>query len=332
MSGAPGKPRDKTSELPIETVIDLLSEIHNGTADSPPVPASRRSPTSGTSPTKRRRTKTEMAAMRAALIAIIDEAAPMTVRQVYYQAVTRGLIDKTEQEYKAICRLLVLMRRDGSLPYDNIADNTRWMRKPKTYGSIEDCLVQTTRLYRRQIWADLNCRVEIWLEKEALAGVLLDVTAEWDVPLMVTRGYPSLSFLHGAGEAIAYGGIETFIYYFGDRDPSGVDIARHVAEGLTEFSDDVPVYFTPVAVTGAQIDELDLPTRPTKKSDSRAKNWVGGSVEVDAIHPSKLRALAEECIERHIPDGHMDVLQEAESSERQALRMFGHRFIEENDV
>src|SRR5690606_17343755 len=122
------------------------------------------------------------------------------------------------------------------------------------------------------IWADIDCRVEIWLEKEALAGVLFDVTAEWDVPLMVTRGYPSLSYLHGAGEAIAHGGIKTFIYYFGDRDPSGVDIARHVAEGLIEFSGDVPVYFTPVAVTAAQIDELDLPTRPTKKSDSRAKN------------------------------------------------------------
>lgn len=331
MSRSSGKPRVKADELPIEAVFDFLCDFQSGTPDSPPAPAPRRSATSGTSPTKRRRTKSEMAAMRAALIAIIDEAAPMTVRQVYYQAVTRGLIDKTEKEYKAICRLLVLMRRDGSLPYDNIADNTRWMRKPKTYGSIEDCLVQTARLYRRQIWADLDCRVEIWLEKEALAGVLLDVTAVWDVPLMVTRGYPSLSFLHGAGEAIAYGGIETFIYYFGDRDPSGVDIARHVAEGLTEFAGDVPVIFTPVAVTAAQIDELNLPTRPTKKTDSRAKGWIGGSVEVDAIHPSQLRELATECIERHIPEGHMDVLQEAESSEREALWIFGHRFIEEND-
>src|SRR5690606_20733283 len=124
-----------------------------------------------------------------------------------------------------------------------------WMRKPKTYGSVEDALTETARLYRRQIWADLDTRVEVWLEKEALAGVLVEVTAKWDVPLMVTRGYPSLSYLHSAGEAIQADGVETFIYYFGDRDPSGVDIARHVEKELCEFAGEVPVYFEPVAVT-----------------------------------------------------------------------------------
>lgn len=282
---------------------------------------------SGTSPTKRRRTRSAMDTLRADLAAIVAESSPMTVRQVYYQAVTRGLIDKTEQQYKAICRLLVLMRRDGSIDYDDIADNTRWMRKPKTYGSVEDFLTETARLYRRQVWADLDCRVEVWLEKEALAGVLVEVTAEWDVPLMVTRGYPSLSYIHAAGEAIQASGVETFIYYFGDRDPSGVDIARHVDESLTEFAGDVRVNFTLVAVTEEQIEQWDLPTRPTKRSDSRSKGWEGGSVEVDAIHPARLRALARNCIELHIPDGHMDVLLAAESSERTALRIFGRQFL-----
>ena len=267
-----------------------------------------------------------MADLRSALADIVAEGTPMTVRQVYYQAVTKGLIEKTEQQYKAIGRLLVLMRRDGSISYHDIADNTRWMRKPDTYGSIEDALSETARLYRRQVWADLDCRVEVWLEKEALAGVLVEVTEKWDVPLMVTRGYPSLSYIHGAGEAIKANGVETFIYYFGDHDPSGVDIARHVEESLTEFAGDVPVNFTLVAVTPEQIAEWKLPTRPTKESDSRAKSWRGGSVEVDAIHPTQLRALAEECIQRHIPEGHMDVLLEAEASERLALKMFGQSF------
>jgi hypothetical protein len=269
-----------------------------------------------------------MEQLRSALAEIVAEGTPMTVRQVYYQAVTRGLIDKTEQQYKAICRILVLMRRDGSIDYDDIADNTRWMRKPTTFGSIEDALTETARLYRRQVWADLDCRVEVWLEKEALAGVLVEVTAKWDVPLMVTRGYPSLSYIHAAGEAIQSSGLETFIYYFGDRDPSGVDIARHVNENLSEFAGDVPVNFVLVAVTQDQIADMDLPTRPTKKSDSRAKGWEGRSVEVDAIHPDDLRALAEACIVEHIPDGHMDVLLAAEQSERLALRMFGQQFLD----
>ncbi|MBL8726658.1 MAG: hypothetical protein JNK49_21635 [Planctomycetes bacterium] len=270
-----------------------------------------------------------MTDLRSALVEIVREGAPMTVRQIYYQAVTKGLIDKTEQQYKAIGRLLVLMRRDGTIDYQDIADNTRWMRKPTSYGSIEDALAQTARIYRRQVWADLECRVEVWLEKEALAGVLVDVTAKWDVPLMVTRGYPSLSYLHSAGEAIRASGLETFIYYFGDHDPSGVDIARHVAESLAEFAGDVSVTFTPVAIRKEQIRIFNLPTRPTKSSDSRARDWEGGSVEVDALHPDVLRSLANDVIEYHIPEGHMDTLLAAEASERQALRMFGKRMLEE---
>lgn len=324
----------------LEQVMDLLMEFAATTANThTEAAANTRRPlngtegevdrsTYGTSPTRSRRTKSAMADLRAALTDIVAEAAPMTVRQVYYQAVTRGLIDKTEQQYKAICRLLVLMRRAGDIAYEDIADNTRWMRKPKTYGSIDDALAETARLYRRQVWADLDCRVEVWLEKEALAGVLVDVTARWDVPLMVTRGYPSLSFLHAAGEAIAASDIETFIYYFGDRDPSGVDIARHVASSLQEFAGDVKVTFESVAVTAEQIGRLGLPTRPTKRTDSRARGWQGGSVEVDAIHPSQLRAMAEERIKRHIPDGHLDVLLAAEASERSALRLFGQQFRE----
>lgn len=286
------------------------------------------SATNGASPTRQRRTKSAMLDLRSALAEIVREAAPMTVRQVYYQAVTRGLIDKTEQAYKGVCRLLGLMRRDRSIDYQDIADNTRWQRKPKTFGSIEDALAETARFYRRQVWADIDARVEVWLEKDALAGVLLPVTAKWDVPLMVTRGYPSLSYIHGAGEAIQEGGIETFIYYFGDRDPSGVDIARHVEESLTEFAGDVPVNFELVGVTPEQIVEFGLPSRPTKKSDSRSKGWVGGSVEVDAIHPDHLRELVDQCIQRHIPEGHMDVLLAAEKSERETLRLFGKQFLE----
>lgn len=284
--------------------------------------------TYGASPTKRsRRTREAMSALRAALVSIIDEGRPMTVRQVYYQAVTRGLIEKTEQQYKAICRLLCLMRRDESISYDDIADNTRWMRKPRTYGSVEDALRETARLYRRQVWADLPSRVEVWLEKEALAGVLVGVTSKWDVPLMVTRGYPSLSFVHSAGESIEAGGVETHVYYFGDHDPSGVDIARNVEESLTEFAGEVPVIFERVAVTPDQIASMELPTRPTKRTDSRSRGWQGGSVEVDAIHPTDLRTLATACIEQHIPDGHLTELLAAEASERNLLRSFGREFL-----
>jgi hypothetical protein len=281
---------------------------------------------SGPRSIKKRRTQAEMSDLRFKLFNIVSEEPPMIVRQAYYQCVARGFVEKTEAQCRAITRQLGKMRNDGTIPYEWITDSTRWMRRPTTYGSVKDCLEQTARLYRRHVWADLDCRVEIWLEKEALAGVLVEVTDPWDVPLMVCRGYPSTSFVHAAGEAITDDGVETFIYYFGDHDPSGRNIAASTEQKLRKFSGGVDVHFQSVAITPEQIAEFSLPTRPTKKSDPRSNGWTGGSIEVDALPPSKLRELTSECIERHIPEGHMDVLEKAESSERDALRIFGDRF------
>ena len=115
-------------------------------------------------------------------------------RQVYYQATVRGLIDKTEAGYRQVQTDLVKMRRDGALPYNWLADSTRWQRKPTTYRSVKEALEDTARFYRKDLWADADSYVEVWLEKDALAGVVMPVTSVYDIPLMVARGYASLSF------------------------------------------------------------------------------------------------------------------------------------------
>jgi len=162
----------------------------------------------------------------------------MTVRQVFYALTTKGVIAKTEAEYKGtVCRLLAEMRRSGEIAYTWLADATRWMRRPTTFSSADAALKRTAEVYRRALWDDSPVCVAIWLEKEALAGVLVEITDQWDVPLMVTRGYPSMSFLHSAAVAVAGRAAEgqhTHIYYFGDRDPSGVDIDRAVVRGIGE--------------------------------------------------------------------------------------------------
>jgi hypothetical protein len=259
--------------------------------------------------------------LRRSLLAIIEKYKPMTVRQVFYQAVSRGLIDKTEREYKGrICRLLALMRKEGELPYDWIADNTRWMRKPDTFTGLAAMLEYSQQTYRRAIWEEHDCYVEIWLEKEALAGVLIDVTWEWDVPLMVTRGYPSISFIHSAAEAIKAKDKPTHLYYFGDLDPSGVDISRVVESGIRDLAPDVALEFSRVAVTREQVAYYGLPTRPTKKTDSRAKSFKGRSVEVDAIDPDQLRALTSNCIVQHVDARLLKRIQRVEKAERKTLQ------------
>jgi len=258
--------------------------------------------------------------LREALYTLIQPHHPVTVRQTFYLAVTAGLIPKTENAYKnTLVRLLADMRRVGELPYGWIADNTRWMRKPSSYDCLEDALAETTRLYRRNLWRNQDAYVEIWLEKDALAGVLAEVTYRWDVPLMVTRGYPSLSFLYEAAQAIRAQGKPTHIYYFGDWDPSGVDIPRFVEDSLKELTDAADITFTRVAVERWQITRWHLPTRPTKTSDSRSKYFEGESVEVDAIPPGHLRAIADECIQQHVDAAQLRVTLVAEENERQLL-------------
>lgn len=277
----------------------------------------------GTSPIRARRTKAEIELLEETLLDIVEEIQPATVRQVFYQAVSRGLIPKTEAAYKSIvCRLLARLRRGGQLPYRWIADNTRWMRKPTTYKGMEQMLADSVALYRRDLWADQDAYVEVWLEKDALAGVIYPVTGQWDVPLMVTRGYPSLTFVASAAEAMSYEERPVFICYLGDHDPSGVDIPRDLQAKLREMAPEIDLSFEVIAVTPEQIDNMGPPTRPTKKGDSRSASFFGESVEVDAIPPHRLLALVNECIVKHLDVERYNNLQRIESIERQTLAQF----------
>jgi hypothetical protein len=149
----------------------------------------------------------------------------------------------------------------------------------------------------------------------------------FDVPLMVARGYASLSFLYNAAEAINELNIPAHIYHLGDFDPSGVNAGEKIEETLRELAPDAEIYFERIAVTPEQIADWDLPTRPTKKSDTRAKRFDSDlSVELDAIPPDRMRALVEEAINRHLPQDQFEVLKAAEESEREIIsRLVGRK-------
>ena len=269
---------------------------------------------------RHRATKAQVEERREALLAIIENGRPMTVRQVFYQATVRGLVEKAESGYAKVQTDLTVMRRAGELPYDWLADNTRWQRKPRTFNSVEDALNETAKFYRKSLWADADCYVEVWLEKDALSGVIYPVTSMYDVPLMVARGYASLSFLYDAAEYIASLDVPACIYHLGDFDPSGVNAGEKIEETLRELAPDAEINFERLAVTRQQIGEWSLPTRPTKKSDTRAKGFGDISVELDAIDPNDLRDLVRMAIEQHLPEHQFEILKAAEESERTLIR------------
>lgn len=276
---------------------------------------------SGTSYTKRRRTKEDITILSDSLAMILAEYNPMTVRQTFYQMVARQMIAKTETEYRTVvCRLLTKLRLSGIIPFGWVADSTRWMRKPRTYDDLHSALELTVKTYRRAVWNRMSSYVEVWVEKDALAGVIYEITSKWDVPLMVTRGYPSLSYVYEAAEYISEIDKPTHIYYFGDYDPSGLDISRALEDRLREFAPYAELYFTRVGINEWQIEEYHLPTRPTKATDSRAKRFGGDScVELDALDPATLRDWVRQCIEGHIDADEYLRLLKIEKAERESL-------------
>ena len=256
------------------------------------------------------------------IFAWAEEHHPVTVRQLFYRLSTLESVPKDDSGYNSVQRVCANMRRDGELPYAWIADNTRWVRRARTFHSLEDALRTTAITYRRTLWESQPCRVEIWLEKDALAGVIMDIIETWDVPLMVVKGYPSLSFLHTAAEEIqkaTENAKKTQIFYFGDYDPSGKDIPRVIKRDIHKMAPRADFEVKEVAVTEQQITDWDLPSRTTKKTDSRSKNFSGKSVELDAISPADLRQLVEESIASLADPYELEMTKKIEKAERESI-------------
>jgi hypothetical protein len=287
----------------------------------------------GTSAIKReRRTNAELAALDDALHEILTDEHPATVRGVFYRAVSYGLVPKDEARgYGTVQRRILAMRRAGRIPYDRIADGSRWRIKPTPWTSMDEMLDDAAASYRRALWHDQPVYVELWIEKDAVASVVNSVTDRWDVPLLVARGYPSETFLHSTAQQLKQTHKPCVIYQLGDHDPSGVGAWEHTQRKLREFAPDVDITFQRIAVTPDQIDEYQLLTRPTKRSDPRAKHWNGNSVEVDAIPPSALRQLVERHVLSHMDRDTYFSLRATEKAEREQLEALLYGLTDEVD-
>jgi hypothetical protein len=268
-----------------------------------------------------RRTKAAITDIKKAIVEILSDDNPQTVRQVFYALTVRGVIKKEEVEYqRTVVRLLTEMREAEEIAFEWITDNTRLMRKPPSFTSLDRALTATSKFYRRDLWASMPVYVEVWCEKDALSGVLVQETEVYDVPLMTARGYSSISFLYSAAKAIEAQEKPAYIFHFGDLDPSGVDAARDIETKLRRYAPDAEIHFERPAVTREQVERWNLPTRPTKMTDTRAKKFGSStSVELDAIPAAKLREIARECIERHVDQRQLAMLRAAEESERELL-------------
>jgi hypothetical protein len=280
----------------------------------------------------------------------------LTLRQLYYQLVSKDLIKNEERQYKRVGTIVSRARRGGHLDWDALEDRVRQPQKPPEFGSLESLIRAALSSYRLPRFRGQATYIELWVEKDALAGVLWPIADRYHVTLMVNRGYSSTSAMKAAGERIRRGcnvlGVDrAAILYLGDLDPSGEDMVRDVRERLDEYtnyglrvhktkggtiraetdeergkrmSPFIEVEVTKLALTMDQVDQYNPPPNPAKTTDSRFEKFSekhgDESWEVDALPPRVLNEIIEEALEELIDLELMERVQEQEESDKLLLQ------------
>jgi len=249
---------------------------------------------------------------------------PMSTRQVFYQCVSIDAVEATTSGYGRVQRLLVDLRRSGTIPRGRIVDRTRAMHQVSQWNSLGEAFDSLRQFYRRDLFETQKIVPFIGMEKDALAGVISDVVDEYGVPLFVCRGYPSLALLQDWEDEIRTLNLlekEVRIFYFGDFDPAGVDIPRFIQEELTRSG--VQFEFTISGLLKSDMATYRLLSVTLKAKDTRTKEFVKKhgerASELDALPPNVLRQRVRDCIDSCIDKQAWDELKLAEQHERDKL-------------
>lgn len=162
----------------------------------------------------------------------------LTLRQLYYQFVARGWIENTQRSYKRLGDVVNKARMAGLLDWDYIVDRTRNLASQSHWTSPARIIQSAAAGFALDKWADQPARVEVWVEKEALAGVIAQVAERHDVDWFACRGYVSQSELWAAGQRLRTyieRGQRVVVLHLGDHDPSGIDMSRDIEDRLRLF-------------------------------------------------------------------------------------------------
>lgn len=233
----------------------------------------------------------------------------LTLRQLYYQLVTRNSIVNTERSYKNLGKLVSQGRLTGEIDWEAIEDRLRTPHQVTEWQSPADIMNAVMQSYTLPRWANQPAHVELWCEKDALAGVLLPITQQYHVTLMVNRGYSSQSAMKEAAERLEVAEDarkdRIIILYIGDQDPSGEDMVRDVEDRLILLTrEQIGIEVIKLAITEAQVAQYTPPPNPAKRSDSRAEKYIAKfgefSYEADALPPDVLAGVVRGAIEQHI--------------------------------
>lgn len=253
-------------------------------------------------------------------VEILAATHPMTIRQVYYQLVSRQVIKNSRTGYQAVSNLLVEARRSGKISWEWIEDRLRRPRAVSMWDGLSDFAETALHAYRRQVWPTQKEYVEVWLEKDALSGIFEDVLEPYGVTLNVGRGYDGWSSIRNAAERYE-GRKKVVVLYFGDFDPSGEDMFRSLQERLG-FFDCEPEMFK-CALSLDDVNRYSLPPDFTKEKDTRRAGFVEKygdvAVELDALPLNVLKDRLREEVEARMDLGALREVQVQEENDKLRL-------------
>lgn len=266
----------------------------------------------------------------------------LTLRQVYYQFVARAWIANRDTEYKRLGSIISDARLAGLVPWNRIVDRTRSLRGTYHVDDVEQAVSETAEQFAIDTWDTQPNRVEVWVEKDALVGVIGQAAAQWDVNHFSCRGYTSqVEVWNAAMRHVRYleGGQAVTILHLGDHDPSGIDMTRDIRDRLQLFAsahvgwgDAAKINIDRIALNFDQVEEYDPPPNPAKLTDSRGAGYVAEhgyeSWELDALEPTVLAGLIDSSIAAVVD---MDLLEERrdeQETSRDRLQQVSDRWDE----
>lgn len=258
---------------------------------------------------------------------IIEEYAAqdfdLTLRQLYYQMVARGRIENSERSYKNFGNVIDDGRLAGLIDWNRIVDRTRNLRENGHFRDPAHIMQAAADSYQVDKWANQSFRVEVWIEKEALVGVIDGVCSRLDVPYFACRGYTSQSEMWAAAQRLLHwqrNGQTPVILHLGDHDPSGVDMTRDIVDRLTLFAGGIKV--DRLALNWEQVERYAPPPNPARMTDTRAEAYVAkyglSSWELDALDPTTIATVIETAVGRFRDS---DLWSETVTKEKEGLRL-----------
>jgi hypothetical protein len=255
----------------------------------------------------------------------------LTLRQLYYQFVARGLIENTQKSYKRLGSCIDEARLAGMIDWNSIVDRTRNLKGQSSWNSPSDIIDSCYYSFHYDRWADQPCRVEVWCEKEALIGIFARVAQKYDVDYFACRGYVSQSEMWRAARRLhsyAQDGQTPIILHFGDHDPSGIDMTRDIVDRMAMFGTRLDV--KRLALNMDQVEEHTPPPNPAKMTDSRFEGYVklfgDESWELDALNPDVLAGLVADSINKYRDLDKWEQTIEREKDARSQLKILADRW------